>query len=68
MTLLQVKRSAILICSVLVSFTVLSCSAEPKAKPKSLMESQQKVLEGAKAIEAQLQEAEEKRRKQNDSL
>jgi len=64
----QVKKTTILFFGfVLVGLSLLSCSAEPKGKPKSLVESQQKVLEGAKAIEAQLKEAEAKRLKKMDA-
>lgn len=64
-----VKRVIILLFSfMLIGVGLLSCSAEPKEKPKSLVESQQKVLEGAKSIEAQLKEAEAKRLKEMDNL
>lgn len=68
MNWIQVKKLVILLFGfMLIGVGLLSCSVEPKEKPKSLVESQQKVLEGAKSIEAQLKAAEAKRLKEMDS-
>ncbi|GAB1264852.1 hypothetical protein [Aurantivibrio infirmus] len=59
-------KSAVLISLVLGVFCLANCSADSKSKPKSLVESQKKLLDDSKSVEAQLKEAEEIRRKKMD--